>query len=560
MILSRYLTFKDKFTSVSANTALVNALLLIRAQASYPFVHREGKYPSVNQFLLLVEGIPIHLTGGRPPFMRGIYFAYRNMMQVQQMEVPMNKTILFSLLIVMLLLASCATAEADIPQTVAATAVDTSTPEVLYPLDPSPTPVNSDLPKSCQVTDLKVYTDKALGYCFAYPAKFTLGEATKQRMSVVGPSLDQSAESLSASLEVEVQPVTQNSNLARLVDGYLSQTGFQNLPWTIERSTLTVAGEPAERLELVPGLGSARLVMVLHNNQLFTLRFHPLNQELAKPDLEALYQTVTGSFAFFDATGGSRLPEGAQTANWNEFGATISLSYNPELAPWVETLTVPAIPANSGEPYFAVHPAYTAFRFLGFQGGRVYDLPFVTVENRVAQVLIFQTTDFPGYMDDSPFGFSGQLQALSDLLQNGVDPARCAEPMYAYEESLPFLPWLNSKQTFCAQPQILNFESGKGLRYLTFYSQGVDPALDSWIFYTFQGLSDDGKFYISASFPVATGIFPNEPPKDQIFPDQAFIDTMKEQVVQLNAQAPDRFEPSLSMLDALVGSIRIETR
>jgi hypothetical protein len=477
----------------------------------------------------------------------------------------MKKTTLFSFLIVMFLLASCVTAEAEKPQAVTENSIDASTPEIFIPLDPSPIPMESNLPQSCQVTDLKVYTNEALGYCFAYPDQFTLEENASQGVTLIGPSLDQNAEPLRASLGVGAQPVPQESDLARLVDGYLGQSSFQNLPWAIERSSLTLAGEPAERLEPIPGLGSARMVMVLHENHLFTLQFHPVDQELAKSDLEALYQTVVGSLAFFDGSGSSQPGDSTQTASWNEFGAAIHLSYDPKLAPWVETLTVPAIPTDSAEPFFAVHPAYAAFRFLGFQGGRVYDLPFVTVENRVAQVIIFQTADFPDYMNDSPFGFPGQLQVLTDILQNGVDPARCAEPMYAYEQSLPFLPWLNSKQTFCAQPKILNFQSGKGLRYLTFYSQGVDPALERQVFYTFQGLSDDGKFYISASFPVSTGIFPEEPPKvqilpDQVFPDPAFIETMKEQVAQLNAQAPDGFAPSLSTLDALVRSIRIDTQ
>jgi hypothetical protein len=131
--------------------------------------------------------------------------------------------------------------------------------------------------------------------------------------------------------------------------------------------------------------------------------------------------------------------------------------------------------------------------------------------------------------------------------------------MYSDEQSLPFLPWLNAKQTFCAQPKIVDFHSGKGLRYLAYYAQAPELALDRQVFYTFQGLSSDGKFYISASFPVATGIFPNLPPEGPFFPDPAFLETMKEQVSQLNSQAANRFDPSLSTLDALVSSISIGT-
>ena len=475
----------------------------------------------------------------------------------------MKKAILFSLLMVVFLLSACMTGEAGGPQTALQSTVvaTTPTPEIFIPLDPSPTPLESNLPLSCQVTDLQVYMDEVVGFCFAYPAEFSLDGSVSQAVSLVGPALDQSAEPLRASLRVEVQPVPENSNLTRLVDAFLSQSGFQNLPWTIERSSLNLGGEPAEMLAPTPGLGSARVVIALHGNSLYTLWFKPVEQEAAKSGLEALYQTVTGSFAFFEGTGNFRSSNDSKNASWVEFGQAISLEYDPALAPWVDIVTVPAVPEDGDQPYFGTHPAYADFRFLGFQGGRIYQLPFVPgIDHLVAHVTVFQTADFPGYGDDSYFGFPGQLQALSELLQNGVDPARCSEPLYAYEESLPFLPWVNSKQTFCADLQILDFQSGKGLRYLTYYSQGIDPVLDYQVFYTFQGLSADGKFYISASFPVATRIFPTELPKDLVnySPDQ-FFQTLAEQVQRLNEQDPERIEPALARLDALVSSIRIGT-
>ena len=55
MILSRYITFNDKFTSVSANTALVNALLLIMAQAPYPLVP-PGRETSINKSISTFRG------------------------------------------------------------------------------------------------------------------------------------------------------------------------------------------------------------------------------------------------------------------------------------------------------------------------------------------------------------------------------------------------------------------------------------------------------------------------------------------------------------------------
>jgi hypothetical protein len=270
----------------------------------------------------------------------------------------------------------------------------------------------------------------------------------------------------------------------------------------------------------------------------------------------------------YGATAGDESPvitqpgSNLKTASLSEFGRNISLAYNPALAPSVETGTVPAVPVSDQIMFAESHPEYAQIYFMGFKDGWVYDLP-IYAENRVAQVMVFRVADFPGYGDDSQQGFVNQSQALARLLQSGVEADRCAEPLMDYESELPFLPWTNAKQAFCAQPKVVEFAGGKGIRYLAHYAQDPSPALDSQIFYTFQGISDDGQFYVSAFFPVQTGIFPTQPPACPQCGDpnyNPFVEwaaTLKEQLSQLNAQAEDDFSPSLLMLDELVESITI---
>jgi hypothetical protein len=154
------------------------------------------------------------------------------------------------------------------------------------------------------------------------------------------------------------------------------------------------------------------------------------------------------------------------------------------------------------------------------------------------------------------------MQALSALLETGIDPARCAQPITG-EPVLPFLPWINMKQSLCAQPQIIEFAGGRGVRYLSYYAQAPDPVLDQEVFYTFQGLTDDEQFYVAAFFPVRTGIFPTEPPACSASNDPGYdpvaewATTLGEQLIQLNAQTESDFVPSLAVLDDLVRTIQI---
>ena len=458
----------------------------------------------------------------------------------------------------MIIISACVPLKAEAPQTVVDLA--TPTPEIFSALAPSPTPSDSALPLTCQVTDLGVYVDEKWGYCFAYPGTFTLNDsrAAEGIIDLSGPGLEDSANPVRVSLEITAQVAPQESGLTPLVEAYLRSLGDTQVP--IEREVGMLGGNPAEILDPVPGLLGSRVLMALNENILFTLRFHPSDLDLARPDLEALSQTVTGSFAFLPLT--AQPASKFKTISWFEFDKTIYLSYDPALAPWVEARMVPAVPVNEQALFAEAQPSFVQIRFWGFHAGRPYDLPLLPIEDRVAQVRVFQTAEFRGFGDDSPAGFVNQMQALSELLETGIDPARCTQPITG-EPVLPFLPWINMKQAFCAQPRIIEFAGGRGVRYLSYYTQGLDPVLDQQVFYTFQGLTNDEQFYIAAFFPVQTGLFPTEPPACAACSDPGYdpvaewATLLGEQLIQLNVQPESDFVPSLRVLDDLIRTIQI---
>lgn len=455
-------------------------------------------------------------------------------------------------------MAACGPAAVEEPQEIAGPV--TPTPEIFNPLDPSPTPSDSTLPMTCQITDLGIYINEEWGYCFAYPREYALDDsrALEGIVNLYGPALEDNADPIRVSLEITTRPVPERSVPSGLVDAYL--TSFHDTSVPISRGPWLLGSEPAEKLEPVPGLLSSRVIMALHSDILFTLQFHPSDIEIAKPGLDALTQTVSGSFAFLPGT--AQPVSYKQFIGLSEFGQNISLSYDPVLAPWVEARTVPAVPVSDQILFAESQPAYAQIRFLGFQGGRLYDLPLLPIDDRAAQVRIFKTADFTGFGDDSPQGFVNQSQALKDLLQRGVEPARCAQPI-TREPAMPFLPWINMQQSLCAQPQMIEFSGGRGIRYISYYAQGPNPVLDQQVFYTFQGLTDDGRFYVSAFFPIETGIFPTEPPpcpkcgQPDYDPFTEWAGVLAEQLTRLNDQPADRFAPSLAVLDELIQSIRI---
>jgi hypothetical protein len=238
-----------------------------------------------------------------------------------------------------------------------------------------------------------------------------------------------------------------------------------------------------------------------------------------------------------------------------ETGPIIRLSYDPALTGPVEAGLVPAV-ANSPDLLFSlVHPAFIQLRFPEYAKNRTFQLPFPM---DVPQMMFYRTRDFAGYESDSSLGYSGQLSRLKILLEKGIHPEACAQPLTGAESALPFLPLVNAAQVFCAKAQPVAFADGKGIRYVTYYAQGMDPAMEWFVFYTFQGLSDDGQYYVSAVLPIQTNILPDEPPEMGAELDvNALAIHLQAQVKKINTQADDRFNPSISMLDGLISGVHI---
>lgn len=178
-------------------------------------------------------------------------------------------------------------------------ALPTPTPEIFNPLNPSPTPSSSDLPLTCQVTDLSVFVDRQAGYCFAYPIRFELSEQTSPSPTVLGPALGSSTEPLHATLIIEQAPYDPDKSLDQQADEFLQ--GFSVLdPNSFERAPLTISGEVALKVDVVPVQLSWRILFVAHNGILYRLMYWPVDVSEARADLEELYQTTLGSFSFME--------------------------------------------------------------------------------------------------------------------------------------------------------------------------------------------------------------------------------------------------------------------
>jgi hypothetical protein len=125
--------------------------------------------------------------------------------------------------------------------------------------------------------------------------------------------------------------------------------------------------------------------------------------------------------------------------------------------------------------------------------------------------------------------------------------------------NVPILPLWNAAQVFLSNPVYLDFQNGSGIRYLTQYGQAIMPINNHDLFYSFQGLTSDGKYWISAILPVnhpslqATYDDPLPADIDQFMANYEQYTTLLR--ANLDTQPLDTFTPSLADLDAMISSI-----
>lgn len=219
----------------------------------------------------------------------------------------------------------------------------------------------------------------------------------------------------------------------------------------------------------------------------------------------------------------------------------LALTLDPGLTSSFTCQTIPAA-GVAGDPYFAINPQYTELTFQGYILPDTFHKPHISV---------FPVQSFHDLMPDI---IDGKVTALQALIAGGALPATGA---------LPLLPVFGAMEEFHAQYQVISFSGGSGIRYLTQYAQYYDPINSHDMFYSFQGLTNDGRYWISAILPVSNSMLP---PNGENIPGGMTLDQFSNQfdtyiadiIEKLNAQPAGSFSPTIAALDALITSIIIQ--
>ncbi len=228
-------------------------------------------------------------------------------------------------------------------------------------------------------------------------------------------------------------------------------------------------------------------------------------------------------------------PPALPTQSPNEVAPGIAFEYSA-VANKVTVATVAAQPATADGPYWEAAPQYRLLTLEGYP---------VANPSRKAQIYIYLAGELAS-ANENMGNIATDLQSLLQTKQTGV--------------KFPFLPLLSETQALHAQVQFLDLKNGNGVRFLTQLTQGVTVINNSELFYTFQGLTSDGKYYIAAILPVSNPELPANSTAGvgQVNPMDDYRVYLSNTISLLNEQPATAYSPDLNNLDALIRSIEIK--
>jgi hypothetical protein len=211
---------------------------------------------------------------------------------------------------------------------------------------------------------------------------------------------------------------------------------------------------------------------------------------------------------------------------------TVSFAYDPSL---VSEITSESLLANPNIPEPFTLPDYLKITM----DGDIFC-------NNLASIYIIPVNEYiqinPGVEQTL-----SELRNLLDLKPTGLHPG----------QKIPRLPDVTAAQVMQASISYFDFQNGSGVRSLLLYTNGWIWADVCLFQYTFQGLTHDGRYFISATIPIFIPVLDEKNVKGKyFFNDLDYYIQYIEALV--SAQPAESFSPDLSILDDMMRSLLVE--
>ncbi len=217
----------------------------------------------------------------------------------------------------------------------------------------------------------------------------------------------------------------------------------------------------------------------------------------------------------------------------------LALTLPATLASGTRQQRIPAKAAPADAPFWIGHPAYTLTTFDGYALKNTLHAPSINV---------YAVRD---------------LQAFNPLTRMRVEGLQAALKEHSVKpREVVVIDLYRGTQMLQLQPAYLSFQGGHGVRYVTQYVDEAVPINNRELFYTFQGLSDDGQYLVSAILPLSAPGLPEDGSTGRAQLGGAlnapeFQAYMRQIEATLGALPQEQFSPTFSDLDQFIASLKL---
>jgi hypothetical protein len=235
----------------------------------------------------------------------------------------------------------------------------------------------------------------------------------------------------------------------------------------------------------------------------------------------------------------------------------VRITFDVTLAREATGQTFPAAPLEqeSDKPD-GVYPEHVAFTLVGMR-----DAPTDSFQEPV--VRICPVAEYLKAFSVSPRHVREAERTLNELRR------LIRRKPAALRGNVPMLPFPDATEVFHTHVKYLRFQGGSGVAFLT-QSQQDDSLINAQqVSYEFRGLTDDGRYYVSATFPVGAPVLAPTPDaathegyalllhrggrrEQQQY--AAYVERVRRKLERLPSE---QFTPSLRLYEELLSSIEI---
>lgn len=260
----------------------------------------------------------------------------------------------------------------------------------------------------------------------------------------------------------------------------------------------------------------------------------------------------------------------------------ISFEYNTALAREIRAKVVAeSLDGKLGD----VEPRHIALDLIGYQmphpspfmgAPTVRIFPIESYRSLIvgySQEMAKSTMPPANYVPD----FDDQINTLKTLLAKRpstetIDIVLTQGRSDYYRGRLPLLPMYDVCEPFRSHFQYLNFKNGSGVAFVTQYTMESTLIVNQALSFNFQGMTADGKYYVTAQFPIAVPFLPHDFSEELaakeglnydggMFNDsfrQSYKSYIDRTAARIEALSVEEFRPALPMMVRLLESLQIE--